>query len=101
GQPGIPRGELLAFLREAAEVLDLLNFQYELQHLDVKPHNLFLVCNHVKVADFGLVSSLGAAGSGGLTIGAVTPLYASPEILTGAISRQSDQYSLAIVYQEL
>ncbi|HEY5315750.1 MAG TPA: serine/threonine-protein kinase, partial [Pirellulales bacterium] len=102
GHAGIPRSELFAYLREAAEVLDLLNFQYELQHLDVKPHNLFLVSNHVKVADFGLVSSLGSnGGTGAVQIGAVTPLYASPEIFLGNISRQSDQYSLAIVYQEL
>src|SRR5262245_61690264 len=61
GLPGIPRGELLGYLREAAEVLDLMNQQHGLQHLDVKPRNLFLVSSHVKVADFGLVNSLGAA----------------------------------------
>ena len=43
---------------EAAEVLDLMNTQYQLQHLDIKPQNLFLVYNHVKVADFGLVGDL-------------------------------------------
>ena len=64
GLPGIPRAELLAYLREAAEVLDLLNLKFDLQHLDVKPRNLFLVSNHVKVADFGLVSSLAGAGQG-------------------------------------
>ena len=36
----------------------MLNMQCNLQHLDVKPRNLFLVGNHVKVADFGLVQSL-------------------------------------------
>ncbi len=60
GRPGIPRDELLGYLREAAEVLDLLNQKFDLQHLDIKPHNLFLVSNHVKVADFGLVNSLAA-----------------------------------------
>jgi serine/threonine protein kinase len=99
GLPGIARGELLALLREAAEVLDLLNLQYNLQHLDIKPHNLFLVSNHVKVADFGLVSTLG--GGGQIELGAITPLYASPEVFKGAISARSDQYSLAVVYQEL
>ena len=38
---GIPREELLGYLREVAEVLDLLNQKFDLQHLDVKPHNLF------------------------------------------------------------
>src|SRR5207249_12061361 len=50
GRTGIPRGELLGYLREAAEVLDLMNQEYGLKHLDVKPRNLFLVGKHVKVA---------------------------------------------------
>ena len=36
----------------------MLNLEHGLQHLDVKPRNLFLVGRHVKVADFGLVNSL-------------------------------------------
>jgi serine/threonine protein kinase len=103
GQPGIPRDELLALLQEAAEALDLMNFQHGLQHLDVKPRNLFLIGNHLKVADFGLVNGL-SDDPGGVPRqlpGGFTPLYSAPEILLGKISRHSDQYSLAIVYQEL
>jgi serine/threonine protein kinase len=74
--------------------------QYELQHLDIKPGNLFVVSNHVKVADFGLVNSLKAVGQS-LQLGAITPLYAAPELFLGSISRRCDQYSLAIVFQEL
>jgi eukaryotic-like serine/threonine-protein kinase len=37
GLPGIPREELLGYMAEAAEVLDLMNSQYQLQHLDIKP----------------------------------------------------------------
>lgn len=103
GLTGIPRGELLDYLREAAEVLDLLNLKFDLQHLDVKPRNLFVVSEHVKVADFGLVSSLAGAGPNQATIrlGAITPLYAAPELFHGKLSRQAYQYSLAIVFQEL
>jgi serine/threonine protein kinase len=103
GMPGIPRDELLGYLLEAAEALDWMNFGHGLQHLDVKPHNLFLVSNHVKVGDFGLVHSLGETDEGHSPQrrGGVTPLYASPEILRGTLSRHSDQYSLAIVYQQL
>ena len=98
-RPGIPRGELLRYMHEAAEVLDLMNNQYQLQHLDIKPQNLFLVHNHVKVADFGLVKDL--EGMRGQITGGVTPVYAAPETFDGIVTRFCDQYSLAIVYQEL
>src|ERR1043166_8652719 len=39
GLPGIPRDELLGYMAEAAEALDLMNFQHGLQHLDIKPQN--------------------------------------------------------------
>jgi serine/threonine protein kinase len=101
--PGIPREELLGYLLEAAEALDWMNFGHGLQHLDVKPHNLFLVSNHVKVADFGLVDRLTDVEKSQPTLrqGGITPLYASPELLRGTVSRHCDQYSLAIVYQQL
>jgi serine/threonine protein kinase len=99
GKPGIPRAELLHYLAEAAEGLDLLSQRHGLQHSDVKPQNLFLVGHHVKVGDFGQVRDLegmkAAVGSG------VSPLYAAPETFQGWVSCHSDQYSLAIVYQEL
>ncbi len=103
GKAGIPRGELLAYLNEAAEVLDLMNHEYGLQHLDIKPRNLFLVGRHIKVADFGLVNSLSEMSNkdSASKLGAITPLYASPESFLGKISLYSDQYSLAISYHEL
>src|SRR6476646_3784019 len=100
GLPGIPREELLNYVQETAEALDLMNNQFQLQHLDIKPQNLFLVFNHVKVADFGLVKDLGSRAQATIT-GGVTPVYAAPETFDGWLSRFSDQYSLAIVYQEL
>src|SRR5437588_3445112 len=63
GLPGIPRDELLRYLEETAEALDLMNNQYQLQHLDIKPQNIFLVYNHIKVADFGLVKDLEGRGA--------------------------------------
>src|SRR5947209_5674175 len=99
GLPGIPRDELLNYIQETAEALDLMNNQYQLQHLDIKPQNLFLVHQHVKVADFGLVKDL--EGMQAAVTGGVTPVYAAPETFDGWVSRFCDQYSLAIVYQEL
>jgi hypothetical protein len=99
GLIGIPRGELMRYMEEASEVLDLMNNQYTLQHLDIKPQNLFLVHSHVKVADFGLVKDL--EGVRAAITGGVTPVYAAPETFDGVATRFCDQYSLAIVYQEL
>ncbi len=104
GQPGIPRDELLAYLQEAAEVLDLMNQEHHLQHLDIKPRNLFLVGRHVKVADFGLVNTVANCNGdkpSSLHLGAITPTYAAPESFAGKISSSSDQYSLAVTYHEL
>jgi serine/threonine protein kinase len=99
GLAGIPREELLGYLEDTAEALDFMNDRYQLQHLDIKPQNLFLVENHVKVADFGLVKAL--QGMLASVTGGVTPVYAAPETFEGKVSRFSDQYSLSIVYQEL
>ena len=100
GLVGIPRDTLLRYIRDAAEALDHMNEKHNLQHLDIKPRNLFLVSDRVKVADFGLVKTLERTSGSGL-LGGVTPLYAPPETFSGNISDRSDQYSLAIVYQEL
>src|SRR5207249_6824499 len=99
GLEGIPRVELLNYMQEIAEALDMMNSQYQLQHLDIKPQNLFLVHNHVKVADFGLVKDM--EGSQASVTGGITPVYAAPETFEGMVTRFSDQYSLGIVYQEL
>src|SRR5262245_42970412 len=100
GLIGIPRDDLLRYIRDAAEALDHMNEKHNLQHLDIKPRNLFLISDRVKVADFGLVKHLERQTASGL-LGGVTPLYAPPETFNGKISERSDQYSLAIVYQEL
>jgi serine/threonine protein kinase len=101
GRPGIPRAEALAYLFEAAEVLDFLNHEHGLQHLDIKPRNLLLVGRHIKVGDFGLVASLSEVGTRSDALAGITPLYASPEIFDGHPSPYSDQYSLAVSYMEL
>jgi eukaryotic-like serine/threonine-protein kinase len=96
GRPGIPRDELLRYVADAAEGLDTLR-DAQLQHLDVKPQNLLLVEDRVKVSDFGLVRDLRSGRPG---VGA-SPAYSAPETIAGALSPHCDQYSLAIVYQEL
>jgi serine/threonine protein kinase len=100
GNVGIPRDELLGYIREAAEALDMINTRYGLQHLDVKPQNLFVIAGHMKVGDYGLVRRTERTA---ITQGyrGFTPRYTAPEVLQGAVDPRSDQYSLALVYAEL
>ena len=99
GLPGLPRDQVLRYLAEAAEVLDHLNLQHRLQHLDVKPGNLLMCAGHIKLSDFGLVHPSGTSMSGlRLTF---TPAYSAPELFRGEVDGTADQYSLAVMYQEL
>ena len=100
GHVGIPRDLLLGYLSDSAEGLDHLIERHNLQHLDVKPKNLFLIGDRVKVADFGLVKHLERQSASGL-LGGITPIYAAPETFANKISKHSDQYSLAILFVEL
>ncbi|MBL8823118.1 MAG: protein kinase [Planctomycetia bacterium] len=99
GLPGIPQDELMGYMLETAEALDYMTEKHDLLHLDIKPQNLFLLANHIKIGDFGLVKDV--EGMLANVTGGFTTLYAAPESFEGYVSRHSDQYSLAIVYQEL
>lgn len=97
--PGIPRAELLQHLHDTADALDYMQQHHSLQHLDIKPENLLVVGGRTKVADFGLVKEL--TDQTRSMVGAMTPTYAAPELFDGRASEFCDQYSMAIVYQEL
>lgn len=99
GTGGIPRDELLQYLQDAADALDYMSQRHSLQHLDVKPENLLILSDRVKVADFGLVKHIQDVTVSMPT--GLTPIYAAPEVFDGSPSLHSDQYSLAIVYQEM
>ncbi|MEM8668889.1 MAG: tubulin-like doman-containing protein [Planctomycetota bacterium] len=99
GSCGIARDVLTSHLRDAADALDYLHEKYQLQHLDIKPGNLLLFGGHVKVADFGLLKDLGDVDCS--VVGGLTPTYAPPELFDGRPGMHSDQYSLAVMYQEL
>ena len=99
GSCGVPRKVLMKHLGDAADGLDHLHQEFRLQHLDVKPGNLLMVGGHVKVADFGLLKDLRDGSCS--VVGGLTPVYAPPELFDGRPSVHSDQYSLAVMYQEL
>lgn len=105
GTPGIPRDELLTYLRDAARALDYLNSpqhrfdgqgEVSVQHRDIKPQNLLLVGGGLKVADLGLARLLHERVTG--HTGSMTAAYAAPEFFGGQTSRWSDQYSLGVTY---
>ena len=95
---GIPPDELLNYMRDAASGLDYLN-DTQVQHRDVKPANLLVLGNGVKVSDFGLAKVL--EETVGSHTGMGTPGYMAPEGYRGKVAQQSDQYSLAVTYYHL
>ena len=102
GQPISP-DHLLPLLGQAAAGLDFLNLQRHhlgartvtLQHGDVKPSNLLVFGETIKLGDFSLTAPVGDDRRGG------TPGYMAPEIGRGRPSDRSDQYALAVTYCQL
>ncbi len=104
----IPPDHLLDLMDEAAAGLDFLAEQprpgiagdrHRMQHCDVKPSNLLVQDDGLKIADFGLcMSSL--SGTVGKRFMGTRP-YAAPELYEGRITSHTDQFSLAVTYCEL
>jgi serine/threonine protein kinase len=99
--------DVCGYLAQVAEALDFLNArQHEvdgkvvaIQHCDVKPRNMLIFGDTIKLADFGLATP--TASRLQLRRPAGTYDYAAPEVFGGQLCDQSDQYSLAVSYCEL
>jgi len=91
-------------LAQAAAALDFLNARQHrihdrcvsVQHCDVKPSNLLLFGETLKLADFGLSSSMISNREGQTRAGTLD--YCAPEIFQGQLSNHTDQYALAVTY---
>ncbi|MGH7170360.1 MAG: protein kinase domain-containing protein, partial [Gemmataceae bacterium] len=99
----IPADHLLDLLEQAATALDFLAelklpavnpSSRGLQHCDIKPSNLLLVGDCLKIADFGLCASTSWQTHRNGWRG--TPPYAAPELFQGQATVGTDQYALCI-----
>jgi serine/threonine-protein kinase len=102
------RLDLRARLRLFLQVLAAVEHAHKhlVVHRDLKPSNILVDTEgQVKLLDFGIAKLLDAGDAAGLTQAAgpaLTPLYAAPEQLHGAVvSTLTDVYSLGVVLHEL
>jgi len=84
GLPGIPRE--VDFLNEPRHEMEG-GVRAGVQHRDIKPNNIFLVGDSVRLADFGLAKVLAASGAS--HTGAMSPNYVAPEVIEGRVSSRS------------
>ncbi len=99
GLSGIPRRELLDYLHTAAGVLDSLYKDSQLQHLFLNPRTLLIDGRELLIADIGLAQLFWLPA--GQPVGPLNGPYAAPEMLAGTPSPTSDQFSLAVIFQEM
>lgn len=106
GEP-LDAARVCLYLTQVASALDFLNKRQHqrdgmlvgYQHCDVKPSNMLVFGEVVKLCDYGLSSPTSALDKAHRKAGTVD--YAAPEIFDGRLSANTDQYSLAISYCEL
>ena len=106
GTPIVPE-QVLMLLSQVAAALDFLNAKQHkvggkvvgIQHCDVKPRNLLVFGDTVKLTDFGLSSLISSQLQVHRRAG--TLAYTAPEVFQGRLSNWTDQYSLAVTYCEL
>jgi serine/threonine protein kinase, bacterial len=103
----LPAASVCRFLSQTADVLDFLNARQHridgqlvaFRHCDVKPSNMLLFGETVKLADFGVTLMTTATSQTHLRCG--TPDYAAPEVFAGKVTDRTDQYALAVSYYVL
>jgi serine/threonine protein kinase, bacterial len=100
----LPADQTCFYLDQAAEGLDFLNMRHHsidgrlvaIRHCDVKPSNILLFDDKVKLCDFGLSSLNTTPMQGHRKSGSLD--FTAPEVFQSRLSEWTDQYSLAITY---
>ncbi|MEZ4314322.1 MAG: protein kinase [Polyangiaceae bacterium] len=98
---GLPPGEVVALLAQAAEALDKTH-EAGIVHRDLKPENLFLTRRsdgspRLKVLDFGIAKMVATSYASAKTTCVIgTPLYMAPEQFRGdgMVDARADVYAL-------
>lgn len=100
----LPADQACFYLGQAAEGLDFLNARQHhidgqmvaIRHCDVKPSNILLFDDKVKLCDFGFSTINTMPMQNHRQAGTLD--FIAPEVFQGRISEWSDQFSLAITY---
>ncbi len=104
----IPSDHVMEMLEQVAGALDFLAelklpgvnpSSRGLQHCDIKPSNLLLIGDCVKIADFGLCAGTSWHTHHNGWRG--TPPFAAPELFKGQATVGTDQYALCITFLKL
>ena len=105
GSRGVPLDEALRIIKEYCAALIYAHAK-NIVHSDIKPGNIFITEQGAKVLDFGIARlTAGSQGQDSFdagNLGALTPAYASLEMLKGEAPDQSDDvYAVAVISYEL
>lgn len=106
GRPPTP-ATICGYLTQAAEAIDFLNTRQHqvegalvgIQHCAIKPSNLLLFGETVKLVDFGLATPISTSTKPHRRAG--TRGFAAPEVWQGLLSERTDQYALGVAYCQL
>ena len=96
----LPTQESIKILSQIGDALHYAHQQIII-HRDLKPANiLFNEKGDALLADFGIATTLASAGIKFVEVSG-SPPYMAPEQFQGAVSKESDQYSLGCIAYEL
>ncbi len=105
------RLDIRARLKVFLQVLEAVQYAHERQviHRDIKPSNILVTkAGQARLLDFGVATLLDNGATAGKTPlttvygHALTPVYASPELIRGeSVTAKSDIYSLGVVLFEM